>query len=51
MKKKLLSGAFILGILGLAAFGTVSSGADLAGYPVQHSITPGVTTLGYPVQH
>ncbi|WP_449621346.1 hypothetical protein [Robertmurraya sp. Marseille-Q9965] len=51
MKKLVLKSVLVLGILGLVAVGTVSTGVDLAGYPVLHSVDPGFTTLGYPVLH
>lgn len=54
MKKIVLSGALILGILGTAAAN--SNLTEQAGYPTQHSISQveyqgGYQTLGYPTQH
>ncbi|MFB6469121.1 hypothetical protein ACE38V_20525 [Cytobacillus sp. Hz8] len=56
MKKLLVKGILVLGILGVAAVATNLD--DLAGYPPLHSpqiqeieLAGGFTTLGYPPLH
>jgi hypothetical protein len=57
MKKLLLKGILILGIIGVAT--STSNAFDLVGYPTQHSPSFYQTevafgdykTLGYPTQH